>query len=155
VFTEANYRFEQGAWDWQPYVQLAQVRQRSDGFKERGGVSALNGQRSKETVNLTTGGVRFNVDLGKAQIGPSWLSLRGGAAYTLASGDRQPTTRAAWDGGSTLQVNGSPLNRRTTRLELGATASLTRDSSLDLGFSQQGGERFRDQNITAQYSFRF
>ncbi|MFL1548734.1 S8 family serine peptidase [Pseudomonas sp. D47] len=155
VFTEANYRFDQGVWDWQPYVQLAQVRQRSKGFKERGGVSALKGQRSKETINLATSGVRFNVDLSKAQISPSWLSLRGGVAYTLASGDLQPTTQVAWDGGSTMQVSGTPLNRRTTRLELGATARLTRDSSLDLGFSQQRGERFRDQNITAQYSLRF
>ena len=155
VFTEANYRFDQGAWDWQPYVQRAQVHQRSDGFRERGGVSALKGKRSKEAVNLTTGGVRFNVDLDKAQIGPSWLSLRGGVAYTLASGDLQPTTQAAWDGGSSLHVGGAPLNRRTTGVELGATARLTRDSSLDLGFSQQRGDRFRDQNITVQYSFRF
>ncbi|WP_446434494.1 autotransporter domain-containing protein [Pseudomonas sp. 1152_12] len=155
VFTEANYRFDQGAWDWQPYVQLAQVRQRSDGFSEHGGVSALKGLRAKETVNLTTSGVRFNVDLNKAHIGPSWLSLLGGVAYTLANGDVQPATQAAWDGGSNLQVTGAPLNRQTTRLELGAIARLTRDSSLDLGFSQQWGERFRDQNITAQYSLQF
>lgn len=155
VFTEANYRFDQGAWGWQPYVQLAQVRQRSEGFSERGGVSALKGKRSKEIVKLTTSGVRFNIDLGKAQIGPSWLSLRGGLAYTLASGDVQPTTHAAWEGGSNLQVAGAPLNRRTTRLELGATASLSRESSVDVGFSRQQGERSRDQNITAQYSFRF
>jgi len=155
LFTEANYRFDQGAWDWQPYVQLAQVRQRSDGFSERGGVSALKGKGSKETVNLTTGGMRFNIDLDKTQIGPSWLSLHGGAAYTLASGDLQPTTEAAWAGGANLQVGGAPLNRRTTHLELGATASLTRDSSLELRLSQERGERLRDQNITARYSFNF
>ncbi|MFB3305152.1 autotransporter domain-containing protein [Pseudomonas sp. AMR01] len=155
TFAEANYKFSHDFWDWQPYLQLANVQQRSDGFNERGGIAALRGKRSKENVNLTTGGVRFNVDLGQAQIGPSWLSLRGGLAYTHASGDLQPTTQAAWDGGRVASVSGAPLDRLSARLELGATARLTRDSALDFGFSQQRGERTRDQSITAQYSLQF
>ena len=35
-----------------------------------------------------------------------------------------------------------------------ATGS-TRDSSLELRLSQERGERLRDQNITARYSFNF
>ncbi|OAE13954.1 hypothetical protein AZH11_00845 [Pseudomonas simiae] len=155
TFAEANYKFRHDFWDWQPYLQLANVQQRSDGVKERGGMAALKGKRSKENVNLTTGGVRFNLDLGKAQVGPSWLSVRGGLAYTHASGDLQPTAQAAWDGGRVMSVSGAPLDRLSTRLELGATARLTRDSALDLGFTRQQGERTRDQSITAQYSLQF
>ena len=155
TFAEANYKFSHDFWDWQPYLQLANVQQRSDGFTERGGVAALRGKRSKENVNLTTGGVRVNLDLGKAQMGPSWLSVRGGLAHTRASGDLQPATQAAWDGGRVMGVSGAPLDRVSTRLELGATARLTRDSALDFGFSQQRGERTRDQSLTAQYSLQF
>ena len=155
TFAEANYKFSHDAWYWQPYLQLANVQQRSEGFKERGGMAALKSKGSKENVNLTTGGVRVNLDLGKAQIGPSWLSLRGGLAYTHASGDLQPTTQAAWDGGRVMSVSGAPLDRLSTRLELGATARLSRDSSLDFGFSQQRGERTRDQSVTAQYTLQF
>ncbi len=155
TFAEANYRFSHDVWDWQPYVQLANVQQRSDGFNERGGIAALRGKASKDSVNLATGGVRVNLDLGKAQIGPSWLSLRGGLAYTRASGDLQPTARAAWDGGRVMSVSGAPLDRQSTRLEVGATARLSRDSALDLSFNQQRGERSRDQSITAQYSLQF
>ncbi|OPA91986.1 hypothetical protein BFW87_18625 [Pseudomonas fluorescens] len=155
TFAEANYLFSHGFWDWQPYLQLANVQQRSDGFTERGGMAALRGKSSKESVNLTTGGVRLNMDLGKAQIGPSWLSLRGGLAYTHASGDLQPSAQTAWDGGHVMGVSGAPLDRLSTRLELGATARLTRDSALDVGFSQQRGERSRDQSLTAQYSLQF
>lgn len=155
TFVEANYRFSHAFWNWQPYLQLANVQQRSEGFKERGSMAALKGKRSKENVNLTTGGVRVNLDLGKAQIGPSWLSLRGGLAYTHASGDLQPTTQAAWDGGRVMSVSGAPLDRLSTRLELGATARLSRDSTLDFGFSQQRGERTRDQSLTAQYTLQF
>ncbi|KAF2405665.1 Autotransporter beta-domain-containing protein [Pseudomonas antarctica] len=155
TFAEANYKFSHDVWDWQPYLQLANVQQRSEGFNERGGIAALKGKRSKENVNLTTGGVRVNIDLGKAQVGPSWLSLHGGLAYTHASGDLQPTTQAAWDGGRVMSVSGAPLDRLSTRLELGATARLTRDSALDVGFTRQHGERTRDQSITAQYSLQF
>lgn len=155
AFAEANYRFDHGFWDWQPYLQLASVQQSNDGFTERGGMAALRGQRSKDTVNLTTGGVRMNLDLAQAQTGPSWLSLRGGLAYTHAGGDRQSAAQVAWDGGHAFKVSGAPLDRLSTRLELGATARLTRNSALDLGFSQQRGERSRDQNITAQYSLQF
>lgn len=155
AFAEANYRFNHGFWDWQPYLQLATVQQRSDGFTERGGMASLRGQRSNDSVKLTTGGVRVNLDLAQAQTGPSWLSLRGGLAYTHAGGDRQSATQVAWDGGHAFKVSGAPLDRLSTRLELGATARLSRNSALDLGFSQQRGERSRDQNITAQYSLQF
>ena len=155
TFAEANYKFSHDFWEWQPYLQLANVQQRSEGFKERGAMAALKGKGSKANVNLTTGGVRVNLDLGKAQVGPSWLSLRGGLAYTHASGDLQPTTQAAWDSGRVMSVSGAPLDRLSTRLELGATARLTRDSSLDFGFNQQRGERTRDQSLTAQYRLQF
>ncbi len=155
TFAEANYQFSHDFWDWQPYLQLANVQQRSEGFNESGGMAALRGKRSKENVNLTTGGVRVNLDLGKAQIGPSWLSVRGGLAHTRASGDLQPTAQAAWEGGRVMSVSGAPLDRLSTRLDLGATARLSRDSAIDLGFSQQRGERTRDHSITAQYSLQF
>ena len=155
TFAEANYRFSHDFWDWQPYVQLANVQQRSEGYNERGGIAALRGKASKDSVNLATGGVRVNLDLGKARIGPSWLSLRGGLAYTHAGGDLQPTAKAAWDGGRVMSVSGAPLDRQSTRIELGATARLSRDSTLDLGFSRQQGERTRDQSLTAQYTLLF
>ncbi|CRM97270.1 Extracellular serine protease precursor [Pseudomonas sp. 22 E 5] len=155
TFAEANYRFIHDFWDWQPYVQLANVQQRSKGYNERGGVAALRGKGSKESVNLTTGGVRLNLDLGKAQIGPSWLSVRGALAYTHASGDLQPSTQAAWDGAGVMTVSGAPLDRLSTRMELGATARLTRASAIDLSFTRQRGERTRDQSLTAQYTLQF
>lgn len=155
TFAEANYRFSHDFWDWQPYVQLANVQQRSEGYNERGGNAALRGKASKDSVNLATGGARVNLDLGKARIGPSWLSLRGGLAYTHAGGDLQPTAKAAWDGGRVMSVSGAPLDRQSTRIELGATARLSRDSTLDLGLSRQQGERTRDQSLTAQYTLLF
>ena len=155
TFTEANYQFNHGFWNWQPYLQLAHVQQRSGSFNERGGIAALRGKPTQASVNLATGGVRFNIDFGQAQFGPSWLSARGALAYTHASGDLQPGAEVAWDKGRALKVGGAPLDRLSTRLELGATARLSRDSALDLGVSHQRGDRSREQSLTAQYSLQF
>lgn len=155
TFTEANYTLSHDFWEWQPYLQLANVQQRSDGYNEQGGTLALRGKGSKESVNLATGGVRVNLDLGKTQLGPSWLRVRADLAYTHTSDDLQPSTQAAWDGGRVMRVNGAPLDRLSTRLELGATARLSRASAIDLSFKQQRGERSLDQSVIAQYSLQF
>ena len=154
-FIEGNYRLSLGAWDWQPYVQQAHIRTRSDAFSERGGYSALHAKSTTQTVNLTTGGARATIDLSKTAIGPAWLSLNGGAAYTHASGDLQPTSDVAWQGASSMQVAGTPLNSKTLQLELGAVAQLSRDSALSLKINTQRGERSREQGVSAQYQWAF
>lgn len=155
LFIEGNYRLSLGAWDWQPYVQQAHIRTRSDGFNERGGYSALHAKSSTQTVNLTTGGVRFTIDLSRTATGPAWLSLNSGVAYSHASGDLQPTTDVAWQSANSLRVAGAPLNSKTVQLELGAVARLSRDSSLSLKLNTQRGERSREQGVNAQYQWVF
>ena len=155
VFVEGNYRIEQGALQWQPYVQLAHVRSRAEGFSERGGISALKGKGSTNDVNLTTGGLRLKLDLAKTQTGPDWLSFNGGLGYTLASGDLQPTTRVALQGADSMSIAGAPLNRNTLRTELGAVAQLSRDSALSLTVNDQRGKRSREQGVALQYQFNF
>lgn len=155
LFIEGNYRFEQGALEWQPYVQLAHIRSNNASFSERGGSSALKGKSSTNSVNLATGGLRFKLDMAKTETGPSWLSVNGGMAYTRASGNLQPTTQMALSGANSMSISGAPLNRNTLRTELGATAKLTRDSSLSLTLNDQRGDRSRERGVTAQYQFNF
>ena len=155
VFVEGNYRLSQGAWDWQPFVQLASVRSQTDGFSERGAKSALSGRAASSAVNLTTGGLRFKVDLYRTSAGPSWLSLNGSAAYTRASGDLSPTTDVAWQGASSMRVAGAPLNSTALQLNLGAVARLTHSSALSMNLSDQRGERARERSVSAQYQFEF
>lgn len=155
LFVEGNYALRHGAWDVQPYVQLARIRTTSDGFNERGGHSALKGQSASNTINLATSGVRVQWDLSRTSFGPSWLSLTGGAGYTRASGDLRPATDVAWQDASRQRITGAALDRQTVQLDLGAVARLSRDSALSLSLSDQRGERSREQSATAQYRFTF
>jgi len=155
AFIEGNYRLSQGAWDWQPFVQFASVRTRSDGFREISARSALKGRTANSVVNLTTSGVRLNVDLSRTSTGPSWLSLNASAAYTRANGDLTPTADVAWQGASTMRIAGAPLNSAALNLNLGAVARLTRSSSASMNLSDQRGDRSQERSVSAQYQFDF
>lgn len=155
LFTEGNYRWELGPWDVQPYLQFAHVSTRSAGFSETAGISALKGKPASQAVNLNTGGVRLSLDMGKTSMGPSWLSLNGGVAYTRASGDLSPTVDASWQGASSMRIAGAPLNRSVVNMNAGAVARLTRDSALSLSITNQRGNRSREQSVNAQYQFEF
>ena len=155
LFIESNYRFEQGALEWQPYVQLAHIRSSNGSFSERGGSSALKGKNSTNSANLASAGLRFKLDMAKTETGPSWLSFNGGMAYTHASGNLQPTTQVALAGANSMSINGAPLNRNTLRTEFGTTAQLTRDSALSVTLNDQRGDRSRERGVTAQYQFNF
>lgn len=155
LFVEANYALRHGAWDVQPYVQLARIRTTSDGFSEQGGLSALKGQSASNTINLATSGVRVQWDLSQTSFGPSWLSLTGGVGYTRASGDLRPTTDVAWQDASHQRITGAALDKQALQLDLGAVARLSRDSAMSLSISDQRGERSQEQSVTAQYRFTF
>lgn len=154
AFVEGNYRLSQGAWDWQPFVQFASVRTRSEGWRERSARSALQGRVANSAVNLTTGGVRLKMDLSRTN-GPSWLSLNASTAYTRANGDLTPTAHVALPGASTMRITGAPLSSSTLQLNLGAVARLTRSSSVSLNLSDQRGERSQERSVSAQYQFEF
>lgn len=155
LFVEGNYALRHGAWDVQPYVQLASVRTTHDSFSERGGHSALKGQGASNTVNLVTSGVRAQWDLSKTSFGPSWLSLTGGVGYTHASGDLRPTADLALDGASRQRITGAALDKQALQLDLGAVARLSRDSALSLSLNHQHGERTQEHSVNAQYRFTF
>ncbi|MGJ7903821.1 autotransporter domain-containing protein [Lysobacter sp. 1R34A] len=154
-FVEGAYRFDTGAWAFEPYAQFAQVRVNSDGFQESGGAAALTGRSADSRVNLSTLGLRFNVDLKGSQQEQSWLSLRGGLGRRHASGDLSPATSVAWRGGEAFQVHGAPLADDATLLEAGIAARLSANGLLELNYSGQLADEAHDHGVNARYSLRF
>ncbi|MGO4781018.1 autotransporter outer membrane beta-barrel domain-containing protein, partial [Lysobacter sp. 2RAB21] len=53
-FVEGGYRFNAGAWEFEPYAQFAQVRVSTDAFQESGGAAGLSGRSADSRVNLST-----------------------------------------------------------------------------------------------------
>ncbi|MEI2453615.1 autotransporter domain-containing protein [Lysobacter firmicutimachus] len=155
AFVEGGYRLTRGAWEFEPYAQFAQVRVDSDRFQEEGGAAALSGRSAESRVNLSTLGVRFNVNLKGSQQEDSWLSLRGGIGRRHASGDLRPEVDVAWRGGEAFRIHGAPLADNATLVETGVAARLSANSLLELHYAGQFADEARDHGINARYSLRF
>ncbi|UJB19844.1 MULTISPECIES: autotransporter domain-containing protein [Lysobacter] len=154
-FVEGGYRFNAGAWEFEPYAQFAQVRVSTDAFQESGGAAALSGRSADSRVNLSTLGLRFNVNLKGSQQDDSWLSLRGGLGRRHASGDLTPETAVAWRGGNAFTVSGAPLGEDANLVEAGIAARLSANGLLELSYSGQFADEAHDHGINARYSLRF
>lgn len=154
-FVEGGYRFNAGAWEFEPYAQFAQVRVKTDAFQESGGAAALSGGSADSRVNLSTLGLRFNVNLKGSRQDASWLSLRGGLGRRHASGDLTPDLAVAWRGGNAFNVSGAPLGEDATLVEAGVAARLSPNGLLELSYSGQFADEAHDHGINARYSLRF
>lgn len=154
-FVEGGYRFNAGAWEFEPYAQFAQVRVSTDGFQETGGAAALSGRSADSRVNLSTLGLRFNVNLKGSRQDESWLSLRGGLGRRHASGDLTPDTAVAWRNGNAFNVSGAPLAQDANLLEAGLAARLSANGLLELNYSGQFADEANDHGVNARYSLRF
>ncbi|WP_167285182.1 autotransporter domain-containing protein [Marilutibacter alkalisoli] len=155
AFVEAGYRIGVGAWEFEPYLQYARIAFDIDGFREDGGVTALQGQSRDGDVGLATAGVRFNVDLKAARQQESWLSLRGGLGYRDASGDLLPSAELAWSGADAFAVHGAPLAGDATVAELGFAARTGATSLLEFGYRGQFGDDGNAHGLSARYSLQF
>ncbi|QQP96917.1 autotransporter domain-containing protein [Lysobacter enzymogenes] len=154
-FVEGAYRFGGAAWGVEPYLQFAQVRVKTDAFQETGGAAALSGRSAQSKVDVSTLGVRFNLDLKGSQQDQSWLSLRGGLGRRHASGDLTPVAQVAWRGGAAFDTAGAPLADDATVLEAGVAARLSANGLLELNYSGQFGDEADDHGVNARYSLRF
>lgn len=155
AFIEAGYRFGGAAWEVEPYLQYAQVKVDTDGFSESAGVSALSSGDAGNKTDLTTGGVRFNVNLKGAQQEQTWLSLRGGLGYRKASGDLIPASTLSFAGSNAYVVNGAPIAKSATIGELGLGARLSERTLLELGYSGQFSKDGNDHGANARLSISF
>jgi len=150
-FMEGTYRISRDGWTIEPYLQWAQMRLRSPGFRENGGVAALSADARSSQVNLATAGTRFQLAFGE---GGGW-QLRAGLGRRFASGDRQPLASMALGGGDVFVVQGAPLARATTLLQAGIVKALGAENWLALDYSGQFGDQARDHAIRANWSMSF
>ena len=155
AFVEAGYRFGDERWGVEPYAQFAQVRASADAFAEDGGVAALSGRTRGVRADLTTGGVRFDVNLRGSQQAQTWLGLRGGVGYRKTGGELVPWTDVALAGGESFIVHGAPVGSDAKLLELGIAARTSANSLLEVGYHGQYADEARDHGANLRWSVQF
>jgi len=155
AFVEAGYRFGDERWGVEPYAQFAQVRASADGFVEDGGASVLEGRTRNVRADLTTGGVRFDVNLRGSQQEQTWLGLRGGLGYRKTGGELVPWADVAVAGGESYIVRGAPVGSDAKLLELGVAARTSANSLLEVGYHGQYADEARDHGANLRWSVQF
>ncbi|MGO4701291.1 autotransporter outer membrane beta-barrel domain-containing protein [Dyella sp. 2RAB6] len=155
VFGELGYGMHWGGSTLQPYLQLAQVRQSFEAFRESGGAATLAGGSHDADVTYSTLGVHFVAD--SFQLGTVAVNARAGLAWRHATGDVDVNHALVFRaGGSAYNVQGLVVSRNVGVLDAGLDFTLAPDAVFSLTYTgQAGSQRLLDQNVTAAMSVRF
>ncbi len=115
AFADLAYSLPAGGLDWSPFVNVAHVRLRTDGFTETGGSAALSGATETMSQTVTTLGVRPSTRLA---LGGTEARLRALLGWRHAFGEVAPKTRVAFEDGEAFAVTGAALARDAAALDL-------------------------------------
>ncbi|PJK13312.1 autotransporter outer membrane beta-barrel domain-containing protein, partial [Lysobacteraceae bacterium NML120232] len=155
-FVEVGYLFGGERFQAEPYLQYADVRVKTDGFKEMGSSpAALGAVGQSNDLKVTTGGVRASLNLAGSQQDATWLSLRAGVGYRHASGDLSATSVQSFNGSPAFAVLGAPVAKKATVADLGIAARMSERSLLEVGYSGQYADEGNDHGAHARFTFKF
>lgn len=152
VFGELARTVEAERMAYEPYVQLAQVRLRTDGFREQGGAAALSGAGATQGTGFATLGLRA---ASRFALAGRPASVSGSLGWRHASGDVTPSTALAFAGGPGFVVAGVPLSRDAAVAELGLGVDLAPGARLSFVYRGQFASAARDQSVRAGLDVRF
>ncbi|MFC4296928.1 autotransporter domain-containing protein [Castellaniella hirudinis] len=152
AFGEVSYRIDASAASFEPFANLAYLRQHTDGFTEQGGAAALHSASGNSDTTYTTLGLRAAMpfDLGRAT-----GTARGLIGWRHAAGDTTPRTTLAFSGGEAFSVAGVPIDRDAAVLEAGLDFTVGKRTTLGIAYTGQFGARSHDNGARAHLNIRF
>lgn len=152
AFGELGYRFDGAAIGLEPFVNVAHVRLRTDGYAERGGATALIAEAQTMQSTIAILGVRptTQVDLGSAR-----ARLRGTLGWRHAFGDVIPKASHRFAGGAAFSVEGASLARDAAVLEAGADLAFGHAGVASITYGGQFGDGVTDQRARVDIRLTF
>ncbi|MGH8486728.1 MAG: autotransporter outer membrane beta-barrel domain-containing protein, partial [Pseudomonas sp.] len=145
VFGELGYAIAAGDFTLEPFAGLAHVKVDSDSFKEHGGSSALHGDSEKDEVSYGTLGLHAST--AQTTVGSVPLALQGTLGWQHAFDDLDPERQLSFAGGDAFTVKGTPLAQDTALVQLGVTAQVASGTTVELGYSGQFGDGYKDNGV--------
>ncbi len=153
VFTELGYAMPLSRTaQIEPYAGVAWSDTRTRGFGETGGSAALHSPGDRNTLTMTTVGLRTGA---RFQFGNVEGAVHAGAGWRHAFGDVLPTTTLAFAGSQSYTVTGAPIARNAGVAELRADLALSRTATFSLRYAGQFGDGNRDHTASAGLRWRF
>jgi outer membrane autotransporter protein len=154
IFGEIGYGVALGRIAAEPFVGLAWVHLRTDGFAETGGVAALNGAASGDDVGYSTLGAR----LATSYLLPNGMALipRASAAWQHAFNDIAPTAALAFQNtGAGFSIAGVPLARDAALVETALDLRVNPHAKLGLSYSGQLAGHLQDHAVKGNFTWNF
>lgn len=155
AFVEAGYQLGGAQWQIEPYLQQTRVTVDTEGFVEQGGAAALSSTGGDSAVDMTTGGVRFSINLKGSQQTQTWLSLRGMIGHRKASGDLYGDQDMRFAGSNAYTVSGAALASDATLGEIGIAARISERTLLEVGYTGQSANEGNDHGANARITVKF
>jgi len=150
AFAEVGRVLEHEGTRIEPYIGLAQLQVRQDGFRERGGDARLRGRKADSDLTLLGGGVRIRHERDLAGLP---LEMSAGLSWQHALGQRGSDRDLSFEGGESFRVRGVDVPRDVVQASIQSSLELVPDLRLGLGYSGQlSGE---GQGSAIQASLRF
>jgi outer membrane autotransporter protein len=153
IFTELGYALPVAERaQLEPFAGVAWSDTRTRGFQESGGLAALSGQSSRNSLTTTTLGLR-----GKTAFtaGKTEGVLRAAAGWRHAFGDVEARSTLAFDGSQPFTVSGAPLARNAAFTELGVDVAVSRSATIGITYSGQYGGGNRENAGTVGVTWRY
>ncbi|HWK94081.1 MAG TPA: autotransporter domain-containing protein [Pseudolabrys sp.] len=152
AFGELGYGLRFGKAAYEPFVNLAYVNFRSDGFTENGGAAALTSASATTDTTFTTFGLRAATDF---MLGNKLATARGMLGWRHAFGATTPMNTFSFAGSSSFAISGVPIARDAAVIEAGFDVSLSRAAQFGVTYGGQFSNSFFDQTLKADLTVRF
>jgi outer membrane autotransporter protein len=152
AFGELGYRMETPAGHFEPFVNLAHVPVKTDGFGENGGAAVLASSGETTDTIFTTLGVRAERDV---RIGNMQMNLAGMLGWRHAYGDITPTASHAFAGSDSFTVFGNPLAKDAAVFEAGVNVDIASGATVAISYQGQFSDDVQDHGFNAKLGVRF
>ena len=137
-FLDLGYSVPVEGLTFQPFAQVVHVRASHDGLTETGGNLALSGEVEGAELNIGTAGVRFVTN---GSDPAAKFRVRGMVGYRHAGGDLSPAARLGFAGGNAFVSGAAPLSDNALVVDWGLATDITRNVSLEAGYSTELARR--------------
>lgn len=134
-----------------PYLNLAYVQVKANGFNERGNVTALTGHSQTNNLGIVTIGTRGQMTLGQHQ----QHSLYADVGILNRFGDKTPEAQLSFIGGLPYTLRGTDQGHTSALIGLGANLEIKPNMNLTLGYEGEMGSHGEDHSVKAQLQWRF
>lgn len=138
-----------------PFTRFAWVQHQTHGYKEQGGMAALNVDQAEHAVLFSTLGLKALHTL-KTPHGPA--QLQGELAWHHASGDVRTYSQQSFHNSTRQTVftsEGQALARHAWSLRLGLEARLAKHGSLGFAYAGQYASRRQDHGASVNVRWAF